>query len=56
MYIVIKDFADLEDGNKVYRAGDIFPTEGKSKERIKFLKSAENKLKTPVIKWQNKKS
>ena len=55
MYIVIKAFKDLEDENRLYKVGDVFPTADKSKERVEFLKSAENKLGTPVIKWYRKK-
>ena len=55
MYIVIKAFKDAEDGKKLYKVGDIYPTADKTKERIEFLKSAENKLGTPVIKWYKKK-
>ena len=51
MYKVIKAFTDLEDNNKPYNVGDIFPTAGKSKERIAFLKSDANKLGEPVIKY-----
>lgn len=51
MYKVIHRFIDLEDNNRQYEVGDVFPTAGKSKERITFLKSSENKIGTPVIKW-----
>ena len=56
MYKVVHRFIDLEDDNKRYEVGDIFPTADKSKERIDFLKSDKNKLGTPVIKYyKNKK-
>lgn len=51
MYKVIRAFHDLEDNNKTYRVGDVFPTDGKSKERIAYLKSDTNKLGEPVIKY-----
>lgn len=51
MYKVIKKFADLEDKNYIYNVGDVYPREGvkPSKDRIEFLASDQNKLKTPVI-------
>lgn len=51
MYKVIKKFADLEDKNYIYNVGDVYPREGAepSDERIEFLASSQNKLKTPVI-------
>lgn len=51
MYKVIKKFADLEDRNHIYNIGDVYPREGAepSDERIEFLASSQNKLKTPVI-------
>lgn len=51
MYKVITEFVDLEDENRHYRVGDIFPAEDKSKERIAFLKGDKNLLGTPVIKY-----
>ncbi len=48
MFKVIEDFKDLNDG-KIYRAGDEFPSTGKSKERIEELSSAKNKLKKVLI-------
>lgn len=51
MYKVIKKFADLEDRNHIYNIDDVYPREGAepSDERIEFLASSQNKLKTPVI-------
>lgn len=48
---VIKRFTDLQDGNHVYRAGDIYPREGytPSEERIAELASDKNKQGTPLI-------
>jgi hypothetical protein len=55
MYKVIRAFKDLEDNNKLYNVGDIFPTAGKSKERVAYLKSSTNKLGEPVIKYVKSK-
>ena len=51
MYKVIKKFADLEDRNHIYEVGDVYPREGSepTDERVAFLASDQNKLKTPVI-------
>lgn len=52
-YEVIHDFKDLQDKNKVYAKGDIFPNPANKKvkaERIKELSSAENKIGKPLIK------
>ncbi len=51
MYKVILSFKDLEDNEKLYKVGDTFPTTGKSKERIAYLKSKDNALGAPVIKY-----
>lgn len=44
-YKVVKNFADLQDGNHVYFAGDTFPRKGTevSNERIAELASTANK-------------
>lgn len=51
MYKVLLAFADLEDGNYIYRAGDIYPRKGvsPSEERIAELASSENKQNRPLI-------
>ena len=55
MYVVVHKFIDLEDDNRLYEVGDVFPTADKSKERIDFLKSDKNKTGKPVIKYQRGK-
>ena len=52
MYKVIKLFADLKDGNHVYKPGDIFPRNGVtvSDDRIAELAGSNNKQGTPLIK------
>lgn len=54
MYTVIKKFIDAET-KKIYMVGDEFPTKDVPKERIDYLKSENNKLGEPVIKFQRKK-
>ena len=51
MYRVIREFADLQDKNHVYRVGDKFPrTKRKaSKERCKELLSTNNRIGKPLI-------
>lgn len=51
-YEAIRYFIDLQDDNKAYEVGDVFPRKGLdvSEERLKELLSDENKQKTPVIK------
>lgn len=51
MYRVIQKFADMKDNMYVYNIGDEYPREGHSvtDERIEFLLSNQNRLKTPVI-------
>lgn len=53
MYRVIKYFTDLQDKNRPYNVGDIFPREGKevTEERIAEMLSSNNKLGAPVIEW-----
>lgn len=51
-YIVIRDFKDLEDKNKIYRKGDRYPKPSNKKisdERLTQLSSNDNKQKKPVI-------
>lgn len=49
-YVVVNDFADIEDERYIYRVGDKFPRHGRAKKaRIKELASDENKLGKPVI-------
>lgn len=52
-YEVIHDFKDLQDKNKIYRAGDIYPNPANKKikkERIKELSSDKNRQRKPLIK------
>lgn len=52
-YIVVEDFKDLQDKNKVYAKGDTYPSPANkkiSKERIQALSSKDNKQGRPVIK------
>lgn len=52
-YIVIHDFKDLSDKNKIYRAGDTYPTPANKKvteKRINELKSKNNRLGVQLIK------
>ena len=51
-YTVVEDFTDLQDKNKVYHKGDVYPNPANkniSKERIKELTSSDNKMGKPVI-------
>lgn len=50
-YVVLKDFADLQDNKHFYRTGDSFPRTGAeaSEERVAELSSANNKCKQPLI-------
>lgn len=50
-YKVIKEFADLQDKEHVYRKGDVFPRDGAdaSEERIEELASHSNKIGVPLI-------
>ena len=50
-YKVVKNFADLQDGNHVYFAGDTFPRKGVevSDERIAELASTANKRREILI-------
>lgn len=51
MYKVIRSFSDLQDKNRVYNTGDIFPRDGLkvSKERIAELLSSKNRIREPLI-------
>lgn len=51
-YKVLADFADKEDGMRVYRIGDIYPREGlnPSPARLKELRGSENAIGAPIIK------
>lgn len=51
-YVVLKDFADLQDNRHVYHTGDKFPRDGAkvSDDRIKELASKKNKRKEALIK------
>ena len=52
---VIKEFADKTDQYHVYKAGDLFPRDGKQvdEKRVNELASAKNALKTPLIKEEH---
>ena len=54
MYRVMVQFADFQDGNYVYNAGDFFPRDGHtvSADRIRELSTAENKLGIPLIEME----
>ena len=51
MYKALSYFTDLQDGNKAYKKGDIYPRAGykPSAERIAELLSDKNKRHVPVI-------
>lgn len=51
MYKVIRNFSDLQDQNRVYITGDIFPRDGLkvSEERIAELSSSKNRIREPLI-------
>lgn len=50
-YIVINHFTDLQDNNRKYKEGDIYPREGyePSAERIDELSTDKNKLRKILI-------
>ena len=51
-YRVTHDFKDLQDKNKIYRAGDAYPTPANKKisaERLEQLSSKKNKLGIQLI-------
>ena len=51
MYKVLKAFTDLQDNNRVYHTGEIYPAKGVkvSDARIKELSGSENKIGCPLI-------
>ena len=51
MYKVIKSFIDLQDGNREYKVGDIFPHKNSKvfQSRINELASNKNKRGVPLI-------
>lgn len=51
MYKVIKYFTDLQDENRPYEVGDIYPREGFEvlPSRLKELSSSENRQGQPLI-------
>lgn len=55
MYRVIVDFVDLQDGDKAYRAGEIYSPAVMSDERISELSGSNNKRGMPLIKEEEEK-
>lgn len=59
MYTVIKFFTDLQDNNRAYNVGDVFPhAEAKysvSEERFAGLAGSENKQGVPLIAFVEEK-
>lgn len=54
-YVVVYDFKDLKDNDRVYIKNDPYPAEGAKKptaDRIKELSSTKNKMKKVLIKEQ----
>lgn len=53
MYKVLALFFDLQDGNKEYHPGDIYPRDGLtvSAERLAELASSNNRLGVPLIEY-----
>ena len=51
MYVAIKRFVDLTDGDHIYNAGDVYTRDGfePSRKRIVELATSKNKLETPLI-------
>lgn len=51
MFTVLSEFADLQDGNHIYRVGDEYPREGYSPtdERVTELSTGKNLLHKPLI-------
>ena len=50
-YVVLEDFADVQEGNHVYRQGDHYPRKGRAKkERVEELSGSENLRGEPLIK------
>lgn len=50
-YIVIERFADLQDDNRIYEAGDTYPHPGLdvSPERLAELAGSDNRVGRPLI-------
>jgi hypothetical protein len=50
-YIVLMRFADLQDGNRIYEAGDTYPRPGfdVSPERLAELAGSDNRMGEPLI-------
>lgn len=51
MYRVITNFVDLQDNNRLYRTGDVYPRDGftVNQKRLEELLSDKNRKHTPVI-------
>lgn len=52
-YIVVEDFTDLQDKDKVYRKGDVYPNPVNkkiSKKRLDELATSKNRIGAPLIK------
>lgn len=51
MYEVIRYFEDLQDNNRPYNVGDIFPHDGMTvkEERLRELSGSNNKQRKPLI-------
>ena len=51
MFTVLSEFADLQDGNHIYRVGDEYPRKGYSPtdERVTELSTVKNLLHKPLI-------
>ncbi|WP_426429071.1 Rho termination factor N-terminal domain-containing protein [Staphylococcus equorum] len=51
IFKAIRAFKDLQDSNRIYNVGDVFPREGKevSRERLTDLSTDNNLQKQPVI-------
>lgn len=52
MYVVIERFADLQDHNRIYEAGDNYPRPGLdvTPERLAELAGSDNRTGRPLIK------
>jgi len=50
-YVVLTRFADLQDGNRIYEAGDNYPRLGfdVSDERLAELAGSDNRIGKPLI-------
>ena len=50
-YVVLTRFADLQDGNRIYEAGDNYPRPGfdVSDERLTELAGSDNRIGKPLI-------